>query len=161
MKKIPFNLNWERVIGEKRSLWQVESNPAVQVNLPDDFIINLPRKPDSIGGAATGFFTGGRAVYTKSFDVPEEWEGKTVLLDIDGAYMNAEVTLNGEALGVHPYGYTPWQINLNNAIIPGEKNDIEIVTRCIQPDSRWYSGGGLYREINLWVGESCHIRPWD
>ena len=161
MQKVPFNMNWERSVGESREFWLGDNNPKATVNLPDDYIITTPRSPDARGGASTGFFPGGRAVYTKSFDVPESWEGQSVLLDIDGAYMNAEITLNGEALGHFPYGYTPRMIDLDNAIIAGEKNDLEIVTRCVQPNSRWYSGGGLYREVNLWVGCGCHIRPWD
>ena len=74
------------------------------MDLPDDFIINQPRTAEAVGGASTGYFPGGRAVYTKCFEAPAEWSDKTVVLDIDGAYMNAEVTMNGEALGVHPYG---------------------------------------------------------
>jgi len=161
MKKISFNFDWTRSIGQSREFWLEDANPKEPVNLPDDYIINLPRTPDAISGASTGFFSGGRAVYTKSFDVPDSWEGKAVLLDIDGAFMNAEVALNGEKLGIQPYGYTPFQLSLDNAIIPGEQNELEVITRCIQPNSRWYTGGGLYREVNLWVGESCHIRPWD
>ncbi|MCL1820295.1 MAG: DUF4982 domain-containing protein [Oscillospiraceae bacterium] len=161
MKKVPFNLGWERAVGGSQPFWIGNTNPKTPVNLPDDFIINMPRTPDAAGGASTGFFPGERATYTKNFDVPEDWSGKSVLLDIDGAYMSAEVTLNGEALGVHPYGYTPWQLDLDNSIIHGEPNELEIVTRCVQPNSRWYSGGGLYREVNLWVGAACHIRPWD
>jgi beta-galactosidase len=161
MKKVLFSGNWERAIGESQEFWLPNSNPKTPVNLPDDFIITMPRSADARGGASTGFFPGGRAVYTKKFDAPEDWEGKSVLLDIDGAYMNAEVFLNGEALGIHPYGYTPWQICLDKAVIPGESNELEIITRCVQPNSRWYSGGGLYREVNLWVGSACHIRPWD
>ena len=161
MKKIPLNLDWKRAIGESREFWLSDSNPQVSVNLPDDFIINMPRSSDVRGGASTGYFPGGRAVYTKFFNVPEEWTDQSVILNLDGVYMNAEVTLNGEALGVHPYGYTPWQLDLKDALIPGESNELEIVTRCIQPNSRWYSGGGIYREVNLWVGAGCHIRPWD
>jgi beta-galactosidase len=161
MKKLPFNLGWERSLGQSREFWIGNTNPKEPVNLPDDYIIHLPRSSDAVGGASTGFFTGGRAVYTKEFEVSEDWLGKSVLLDIDGAFMYAEVTLNGEALGVHPYGYTPWLIDLDNAIILGETNELEIVTRCIQPNSRWYTGGGIYREVNLWVGEGCFVKPWD
>lgn len=161
MKKIPLNLHWERAVGESQEYWMPNKKPKTPVHLPDDFVINLPRSKDAAGGASTGFFPGGRAVYTKKFDAPEDWTDKSVLLDIDGAYMNAEAALNGEALGVHPYGYTPWLLSLDKAIIAGEENELEIVTRCIQPNSRWYSGGGLYREVSLWVGPACHIRPWD
>jgi len=161
MKKIPFNMDWERAIGESRAFWLGDNNPKEKVNLPDDFIITMERSPEARSGASTGYFPGGRAVYRKRFDVPEEWSDKSVLLDIDGAYMNAEITLNGETFGHFPYGYSPRLIDLDRAIIPGEHNDLEIVTRCVQPNSRWYTGGGLYREVNLWVGNACHIRPWD
>ena len=108
MIKIPFSLGWERAIGQSKEFWLGNDNPRVKVDLPDDFIINQPRTAEAVGGASTGYFTGGRAVYTKCFEAPAEWSDKTVVLDIDGAYMNAEVTMNGEALGVHPYGYTRW-----------------------------------------------------
>lgn len=161
MRKITLNKGWYRSVGEIREAWMGNHTPQTVVNLPDDYIITSERNPQAAGGASTGFFDGGKAVYIKRFDVPEEWQGNTVLLDIDGAYMNAEATLNGEKLGIHPYGYTPWMLDLNPAIIPGEENELEIVTRCIQPDSRWYTGGGLYREVHLWTGCNCHIRPWD
>ena len=161
MKRIDFNRDWKRAVGAATSFWSPNKHPVTAVNLPDDYIITLPRSADACGGASTGFFPGGRAVYTKKFDVPEDWQDRTVLLDIDGAYMNAEVNLNGEVLGVHPYGYTPWQLDLKDAMIPGEENHLEIVTRCVQPNSRWYSGGGLYRQVHLWTGPACHIRPWD
>lgn len=161
MKKLPLNLHWKRSIGESREFWLPNINPQIPVNLPDDFIISMPRSANVTGGASTGFFPGGRAVYTKHFDVPEEWAEQSVILELDGVYMNAEVSLNGEALGIHPYGYTPWQLDLKDALIPGENNELEIVARCIQPNSRWYSGGGIYREVNLWIGSGCHIRPWD
>ncbi|MDR0395760.1 MAG: DUF4982 domain-containing protein [Oscillospiraceae bacterium] len=154
MKKIPLNLNWTRRITSS-------GGDGVPVDLPDDFILNLQRTPDAVSGAASGFFPGGSALYTKNIDVPLEWSGRSALLDIDGAYMNAEVKLNGQSLGVHPYGYTPWQIDVTDALIHGEANELEIATRCVQPNSRWYSGGGLYREVGLWLGGPVHIKPWD
>ncbi|MDR1598999.1 MAG: DUF4982 domain-containing protein [Oscillospiraceae bacterium] len=154
MKKIPLSLNWTRKLNQPKG-------DPVPVDLPDDFILNLPRVPDAVSGAACGFFTGGRAVYTKSIDVPADWSGRHALLDIDGAYMNAEVRLNGQSLGVHPYGYSPWQLNVTDALIPGEANELEITTRCVQPNSRWYSGGGLYREVSVWLGNPTRVEPWD
>lgn len=161
MERVYFNKNWERTIGEAKNKFVPGALTSEKVNLPDDFIIHMERSPETKSGAACGFFPGEKAVYRKVFSVPEEWLGKSVLLDIDGAYMNAEVKVNDEPKGIHPYGYTPWQIPLEDVIIPGEENVIEITTRCIQPNSRWYSGGGLYRQVSLWVGASCHIAPWD
>ena len=161
MRRIYLNENWERKIGEPKNKFNPAELKAETVNLPDDFIINGQRDPNARSGAATGFFPGERAVYKKTFSAPEEWMGQSFVLDIDGAYMNAEVKVNDEAMGVHPYGYTPWQMNLDSVMIPGEENTIEITTRCFEPNSRWYSGGGLYRQVSLWVGAPCHIKPWD
>ncbi len=161
MKQITINNGWTRTIGDKPSRISFSQSQSSQVNLPDDFIITMERDKDTKSGASTGFFPGGRVTYSKSISVPEAWAGKCVLLDIDGAYEQAEVTFNGEPMGIHPYGYTPWQLELDDVILPGEDNDIEIVTRCFQPNSRWYSGGGLYRQVSFWVGAACHIRPWD
>lgn len=161
MKRIYLNENWERTIGEAKNKFVPGSLTSQKVNLPDDFVINMERSPEARSGAACGFFPGEKTTYKRTFSVPAEWDGQSVLLDIDGAYMNAEVKVNDEAKGIHPYGYTPWQIPLDDVIIPGEENVLEITTRCIQPNSRWYSGGGLYRQVSLWVGAPCHIAPWD
>lgn len=161
MRKIDFGLDWTRMIGV-RSIMNPLNNPAeVSIDLPDDFIQTLPRSPDVASGPSTGYFPGGIATYKKSFLVPTEWAGKSVLLDMDGAYMNAEIRLNGEWLALHPYGYTPMLVDLTPALIVGEENDLEIITHCTQPNSRWYSGGGIFRQVHLFVGEPCHIKPWD
>lgn len=161
MEQVALNRQWQRQIGESQMFWLTNTNPAEMIDLPDDYILETKRQPGARSGASSGYYAGGRATYTKRFDVPETWADKTVLLDIDGAYMQAEASLNGEALGIHPYGYTPWQIDLAGRIIFGEENVLEIITRNVQPNSRWYSGGGLYRTVKLYVAEACHIRPWD
>jgi len=162
MKKIPFLFDWTRTIGDGMGFFAslMQRDGGVRVDLPDDFIINLPRDPNVTSGAASGFFPGGQATYVKKFDAPAEWEGKTVLLDIDGAYMNAEVFLNGEKIGYNPYGYTPFFSDMSKYLKPGDKNELKVITQCRQPTSRWYSGGGLYREVNVWVGDAYYIHPW-
>lgn len=162
MKKIPFLFNWTRNVGEGMGFFAALSmqQNGVKVDLPDDFVIDLPRDANVTSGPATGFFPGGQATYIKKFDAPADWEGKTVLLDIDGAYMNAEVMLNGEKIGYNPYGYTPFFSDMTPHLEAGKNNEITVITQNRQPNSRWYSGGGLYREVNIWVGDIYHIHPW-
>ncbi len=156
MFKIPFNFDWTRSEGGRRFGPPAEGTP---VSLPDDFIIEKARDPKAESGASTGFYPAGRGVYTKNFSFDPAWAGKTVLLDIDGAYMNTEVTLNGDLLGLHPYGYTPYYLDITDYL--KEENTLSISTDSVQPSSRWYSGGGLYREVSLLIGDKAYLDPLD
>lgn len=161
MKKIGLNMDWKRRIDDITMEMFAEPGSEISVNLPDDFTINMHRSPDVPVGANTGFIPGGQAIYTKDFPVPADCEGKKVLLNLDGSYMNTEVMLNKEQLAIHPYGFTPFQVDLTPAIMPGMQNRLQIITQVRLPSARWYSGGGLYREVSLFVGEPCRIEPWD
>lgn len=162
MKHLELNHGWtfyENDEGMGFNFGRIEGTP---VTLPHDFIIKKPRKADAAGGPANGYFGEGQGNYKLELDAPAEWQGKTVLLDVDGAYMNAEVMLNSQLLSIHPYGYTPFLTDLTPALrFDSKKNNLRVTTQSRQPSSRWYSGGGLYRSVGLWVGEPIHIRPWD
>lgn len=160
MKRIPFNFDWTRTEG--RSRFHGLGGPGTPVNLPDDFCLNKERDPNTPGGASVGFIPGGEVTYKKDFKTPEEWLGKTVLLDIDGAYMNAEVSLNNNLLFHHPYGYTAFLVDLTESLRSREfDNHLSIVVSSIQPNSRWYSGGGLYRDVSVYIGGKVRIAPWE
>lgn len=162
MKQYELNDSWLFYESNEAMSFSRGQKEGKRVNLPHDFIVTKPRTADAAGGAANGYFGEGEGVYKKDLEVPAEWQGKTVLLDIDGAYMNTEVMLNGELLALHPYGYTPFLVDLSPALhFDGKKNRLKIITQSRQPSTRWYSGGGLYRSVNVWVGNSIHIRPWD
>lgn len=159
MKKIPFNFGWERTMQE-RLPWQ-EPDDIVKVDLPDDCAIDLHRDPNAVSKASVGFVPDAVATYIKSFDMPEDWKGRTVLLNLDGAYMNTRVTFNGDNIAMHPYGYTPLVVDLTSRIRSGVKNELSIRTSANQPSSRWYSGTGIYRSAELWIGEPCYLDPRD
>ncbi|HHV12748.1 MAG TPA: glycoside hydrolase family 2 protein [Clostridiales bacterium] len=162
MKRLDLNYNWDFYESNEGMSFVFHKPESKVVNLPHDFIITKPRSPKEEGGPGNGYFGQGEGVYRKQLEVPPEWEGKTVILDIDGAYMNTEVALNGDLLGLHPYGYTPYLVDLSPALrFNGKKNELKIITQSRQPSSRWYSGGGIYRSVALWVGNPVHIRPWD
>ena len=162
MKRYDLNHGWtfyENDEGMGFNFGRIEGKP---ITLPHDFIIKKERKADAPGGAGNGYFGQGQGNYKNVLSIPAEWQGKTVLLDIDGAYMNAEVVLNGQLLALHPYGYTPFLTDLTSALrFDGRKNTLKVTTQSRQPSSRWYAGGGLYRSVNLWVGNPIQIRPWD
>ena len=81
-----------------------------------------------------------------------------VLLDFDGVYMDADVLLNGEVICTHRYGYTPFFADLTGKLKPGE-NEIAVHIRHQSPNSRWYSGAGIYRSVRLLSLPKRHMTP--
>ena len=159
MKSILFNFGWERALGMVLP-WEKNTN-TIPVALPDDFVLELPRSKDAVGGARVGFTGDHFATYTKVFAKPAAWEGKRVLLNLDGAYMCAEIVLNKDRIGMHPYGYTPYTLDITDQLRSDLDNTLEITTQTMQPSTRWYSGGGLYRNVTLWIGEPVYLSPLD
>ncbi len=105
-----------------------------------------------------GFFGGREGFYKKFFG---GMEAEHTILNIDGAYMCTRVHLNEELLEMHPYGYTPFLIDLSEKAYKDKPNKLEITTYNLQPSTRWYSGAGVYRDVYLWTGGKVRIEPWD
>lgn len=163
MQKIAFNAQWNRTVHSSQAPSDFFGGESTKVvDLPDDFIIDLPRRADAIGGPFNGFFAGGSASYTKKFPTEDGWQGKTVLLNLDGAMANARVSINGNNIAMHPYGYTPFVVDLTPWLRHnGKANTLQISTQSWQPSSRWYAGGGIYRQVTLWVGGEWYLDPRD
>lgn len=129
------------------------------VTLPHDAMIHEERAPDAPGGSGHAYFPGGKYVYEKVFHCPADWEGKTVMLHFGGVYRNAAISLNGEELAHHAYGYTGFTVDLTGKLLSGQDNRIAVVVDNSQlPNSRWYSGSGIYRPVRLLTGGPEHIR---
>ena len=154
MRKIPFNLGWQRTLGSR---W--DRRDAVSVDLPDDYIIQLPRKKENPGGGMVGFFPSENAEYTHALELPSDFRG-TLLLYLDGAYEKKEIYVDHHLAHYHPYGYTGDFCDLSRWIT-GKKQNIRITTSCQHPASRWYTGGGLYRGAVLYEAGKVFIHPWD
>lgn len=162
MQRVDFSRNWSFYESDESQSFVFTHPKGYPVDLPHDFIIGKPRRADAPGAAGNGYFSDGQGVYKKLLEIPSEWEGKRILLDIDGAYMNTEVAVNQEVLMIHPNGYIPFQVDITPALRKDKKpNLVKIITQSRQPSSRWYSGGGLYRDVCLWVGGPVYIKPWD
>ncbi len=120
-----------------------------------------PFSEDSQGKGATGHVVGGIGWYRKSFVTEPSMEGKKVQILFDGVYMNSEVWINGQSLGVHPYGYTPFYYDLTPLLNPvGKKNTLAVRVNNNGKNSRWYSGSGIYRHVNLIVTDKIYIPVW-
>ncbi len=139
-------------------LFTSSEEAKIPVDLPHDYSIHIPRNIKAAGGASNGFFEGGRGTYVKYLPGVRD---EHVILDIDGAYMCARVIFNENQLIMHPYGYTPFLLDLSERINREASNKIEITTENLQPSTRWYSGAGLYRDVFLWTGGKIRIEPWD
>lgn len=150
MNATPFNQNWK--------FMKQGSGETQTVTLPHDAMIHERREPDGAGGSAHAFFPGGAYVYEKTFTAPEEWADKTVYLEFEGVYRNAKVFVNGKQAGGRPYGYVPFLVCADGLLNYGGENTVTVtVDNSELPNSRWYTGSGIYRPVNLIVGNKTHI----
>lgn len=128
------------------------------VDLPHDYMIEQKRDPNSLTRRDGGYFPGGLGWYSKKFFVPEEWRKKDVYIEFEGIYMNSEIKLNGNVLTRQNYGYTTFHVNFNQYIKYNQENELAVlVDNATVPNSRWYSGSGIYRYAWLYVANKSHI----
>ncbi|MFD0990019.1 sugar-binding domain-containing protein [Mariniflexile jejuense] len=159
-----FNFNWNFKLGDHPEAIQENFNASEWQNLdlPHDWSIegafseDHPTKPE--GGALPA----GLGWYRKTFSLPINWKNKQVSVEFDGVYRNSEVWINGHYLGKRPYGYISFAYDLSNFLKFGEeKNIISVkVDNSEQPNSRWYTGSGIYRNVRLVATEKLHITHW-
>ncbi|MEN9403740.1 MAG: Beta-galactosidase, family [Verrucomicrobiota bacterium] len=131
------------------------------VLLPHDWAILGPISKDNPGIGRMGYYGGGVGWYRKSFTLPAGAEGKRVRVTFDGVYMNADVWINGHALGRRPYGYVSFDHDLTPWLHgDGRPNVIAVrVDNSVQPSSRWYTGCGIYRHVWLTATADVHVAP--
>lgn len=151
VKKIDFNQAWTFCrVGEE--------TVKCEVMIPHDAMISEKRTEDSAGGINTGWFEGYDYIYEKEFEIPDEYEKQEISFEFEGVYHNAEVYLNGEKAAYRPYGYTNFYIDADPHLKYGEKNQIRVIAHnADQPNSRWYSGAGIYRPVWMYVRPKQHI----
>ena len=162
MKKIDLNRDWEFGLGMLQPWMIRDDDPDGKriVQLPHDYMIGSDVRKDAPSGTASGFYNAGVAYYNKTVEIPEEWRGERVYLYFDGAMMNATVEINGAKAALHHYGYSPFWADLSDLCAFGEKNRIMILLNpSMQPNSRWYSGAGLFRGVTLMHGPEIHLIP--
>ena len=150
MKPTPLLTGWTcRHLGD--------TAPGKAVTLPHDAMLAEPRTAISAGGTNTGWYEGYDYEYQRTLTVPENELADTHILEFEGVYHNAEVWLNGQKAAFRPYGYTNFYVDCAPYLHAGE-NELRVIARnADQPNSRWYSGAGIYRPVQLWTARGAHI----
>ena len=157
MKKSDVNDGWEFQWGEPSGIPMYPQGEKKIVDLPYDFMIGTDVSKDSVPGARTGFYSGKTASYTKYLELSKEDLEKVQQLSFDGCFGNTKVVVNGHVAFRHAYGYTPFLVELNPYIKEGKNRVTVTVSNTNEPNTRWYSGAGLYRKIERLTGERLHI----
>ena len=117
-----------------------------------------PFSPDSPGDISTGFVLGGIGWYRKHFRINPEDIGKIIRLTFDGIYMNSEIFINGKHVGSHPYGYTPFNLDITPYLyLDGRNNVLAVRVANTGRNSRWYSGSGIYRHVWISLTDPLHL----
>ncbi len=135
------------------TVWTVNGVP---VTLPHDAMLHTIRKAGAPSGSSGAYFEGGRYVYEKSFSKPET---EYAVLEFEGVYKNAKVFVNGTEAGGTAYGYLPFFVKLDGLLKEGENTVRVECDNAELPDSRWYSGAGIYRPVWLYTGNGEVIEP--
>ena len=159
-----FNFDWRFQLGDYPEAVKNEFDASQwrTLNLPHDWSIEgayseeHPAKPE--GGALPT----GMGWYRKTFLLPESYKNKSIAVEFDGVYRNSEVWINGHYLGKRPYGYISFSYDLSTFLNFGDKqNHIAVkVDNSEQPNSRWYTGSGIYRNVRLVIAEKLHVAHW-
>jgi len=139
--------------------WSIPEE-SEKVVLPHDAMIFEAQNPDSAGGTATGFRDAGYYNYAKRFFVPAGMKGKRVILRLEGVYMNACVFINGEFAARERNGYVVFYADLTDHLRYGTENEVRVQVHAgANPNSRWYSGAGIYRDLYWMESGPCRILP--
>ncbi|TCC99342.1 beta-galactosidase GalB [Pedobacter hiemivivus] len=157
-----FNQDWKFFLGDVTAAKSSDFSDLSwrKLSLPHDwsiegkFDLKNPAKPEG-GGLPTGV-----AWYRKTFTLPANLQQKNIFIEFDGVYKNSEIWINGHLLGKRPYGYSSFNYELTKYLKPGENVIAVRVDNSAQPDSRWYSGSGIYRNVWLTATENIAIDHW-
>ena len=134
------------------------AEPWQPVELPHDAMICEPRDERAPSAHNSGWFVGRDYEYVRDYTLPAEYAGQSVILEFEGVYHLAEVYVDGQKVAERPYGYTNFYVDLTDLLAADVPSQIRVVAKnSDQPNSRWYSGAGIYRPVTLWVGPRTHI----
>lgn len=151
MRKTSFNDSWK--------CWPADrQDQKIEINLPFDAMLLDDKKENCAGGVNIGWIDARDYIFEKNFIVPEEWKKCEIIFEFEGVYQMASVYINGTKVESHSYGYTGFYVNAGQWIRYGENNTISVrVMNSSQPNSRWYTGTGIYRPVWLYVLSKEHI----
>jgi len=132
-----------------------------KLSLPHDWSIECAFNAGNSAGRNSGYLPGGLGFYRKTLFVPAEWADKKVSVKFGGIYMNSSIYCNGTYVDGRNYGYCTYVADLTPYVKFGQTNVIAVrVDNRNQPNSRWYTGSGIYRDVTLQVAEKVHVAQW-
>lgn len=159
-----FDNNWKFHLGDTTDASGTAFNDTNwrNLNIPHDWSIEGKFSKDNLAGAGGGALPGGIGWYRKTFSLPKEDADKMVYIDFDGIYHNSKVWINGHYLGKRPNGYISFHYDLTPYVHFGDSTNLIAVKvdNSDQPNSRWYSGSGIYRNVRLELTSPVHIAHW-
>lgn len=163
-RKISFDRDWRFHLGDVPEARQPGYADSAwrTLDLPHDWSIEGTFSKDNPAGFSGGALPGGIGWYRKTFRLPASDKSLHLFVDFDGVYMNSQVWINGHLLGLRPYGYSSFRYELTPYLHFGsEPNVISVrVDNSQQPNSRWYSGSGIYRNVWLVRTSDVHVAHW-
>jgi beta-galactosidase len=162
-QQLAADANWRFLLGDPSGAESPSFDDSGwrKVDLPHDWSIegNFDRNSPMMAGG--GYLAGGVGWYRNTFTAPARWKNKKVSVEFDGVAWNATVYLNGQKLGTHPYAYTSFRLDLTPALDFVRRNVLAVrVDDSQEPNSRWYSGAGIYRHVRIVVTDPIHVAPW-
>ena len=166
---ISINQGWQFHRGDVKNISELKTTQSGDdvVNLPHDFLIgqdwvapDASERPDNSDAGSNvrsrlssrGFKEMGIGWYRYQLTPKDEWKGKRIVLDFQGIMLVGDVYLNGKRIGGTDYGYLGFDIDLSKLLKWGQVNEIAVKADTGKPNnSRWFTGGGLFRDVNLIV----------
>ena len=161
---LDFDRDWRFHLGDVSGAQEVTFDDSAwrRLDVPHDWSIEGEFSDTNPAGVAGGALPGGVGWYRKVFSTPETDTSRRVFVEFDGVYRISEVWINGHYLGKRPYGYSSFQYELSPYLRYGRATNVIAVRvdNSRQPNSRWYSGSGIYRHVRLVTTNQVHVDHW-
>jgi len=159
-----FNTGWTFSLDSVEQAWHPDFDDSGwrTLDLPHDWSVEGSFSADHPATPGGGGLPGGIGWYRKSFTLPGRARGKCVFIEFDGVYQESEVWINGHSLGKRPNGYISFSYQMTGYLRSGDSVNVVAVKvdNSRQPNSRWYSGSGIYRDVRLVMTEPLHVDQW-
>ncbi len=162
-ERVSFDNDWRFVLADTATMAAADYNDAYwrRLDVPHDWAIEGDFSVGNPSGAGGGALPGGVGWYRKTFTLsPSDRAQEKVFLEFDGVYMNSTVYVNGQKVGYRPYGYSSFEYDITPYVREGSNVVAVRVDNSDQPNSRWYSGCGIYRHVWLTRTNAIHVKHW-
>ncbi len=161
-QRLSMDPGWRFALGDQAGAGRpgFDDHQWRRLDLPHDWSVEGTPREDAPGGGRVGYFPTGIGWYRKAFRMPAGARGQMARLEFDGVYMNSDVWINGVLLGHRPYGYISFAYDITPHLVPGVNVIAVRVDNSRQPNSRYYSGSGIYRHVWLTLVDPLHVGHW-